>query len=388
MTPASLLLLMVAACVVTGCASTTTSQPSSGTKLSGGADSITYRPSEDDVAFLRSVELGGQQVRRRPAARNAPPAARLSVVDVRTRQTLATSAYDPAIGGYLFRMPARFAQAGVEPICLTLRTARGTPIPLRAERKDDDGYEFRNPAWEALVQRSTRIEAVRAELGPVEDQHALAEAELRAIESKYGAPVANGEQPCAAPAAGPAPARPAAAMDQAAAREAAPAVCALQWEARLGESAEAMFRDTGRPDTWARRASFRAAHDAMPVPSLEVAGGDLELIRSAAVGGPLVLQHQKGVRQFDSAHSACERRVEDIAAQTLAAWNDQVRNRAAAPQLARERCEADVLKVPQLRNRMREAQDRRTALAARLAEIERAGVSSAGAASLDAMRCR
>lgn len=388
MTPASLLFLAVTACALAGCASTTTSQPSSRTRLAGSAESITWRPSEDDVAFLRSVESGGQQIRRRTAAAQAAPTARLSVVAVGTRQMLATAAYDPAIGGYLFRLPARFAQAGVESICLTLRTARGTPVPLRAEGKDDDGYEFRNPAWEALVQRSTRIQAVRAELAPVEDQHALAEAELAAIEKKYGAPVANGQQPCAAPAAAPAPARPAAAMEKAAAAEAGPGVCALLWEARLGASAEAMFRDTGRADVWSGRASARAAHDALPAPALEVSGGDLELIRSAAVGGPLVLQHQKGLRQFDSAHAACERRVVELAAQMLAAWDEQVRNRAAAPQLARERCEADVRKVPPLRDRLREAQARRNALTARLEELERAGAASAGEASLDATRCR
>jgi len=381
--------LVLAACALgtAGCASTGEGPVPSKGRLSGSADSVTFRPAKEDLEFLQRAELGAQPPRRLRAGAPPPPSARLNVVAARTRQNIATANFDPAIGGYFFRMPARVANAGLGPICLTLRTARGTPIPLREERGEDDGYEFRNPAWEELVQKGGRIEAVKAELAPIDDQYLLAKAEVEAIEKKYGATVARGDQPCPTPAAGAAPPRPASAMDEGLAREAAPGLCALKWEALLGQNGAAMFKDTGKPDVWARRGDARAALDAMPMLSIDVSAADLELIRAAAVGGPLVLQHQKGVRAFDTAQRACERRVPQIAAESFAAWNDQVRNLASAPQQARQRCETDVAKVAGLEQRMRDAQARRAPLAARLADLEGAGRSGAGPEKLDSTRC-
>jgi len=383
------LALLIAACVLgtVGCASTGPSPAAPKGRVSGAADSVLFLPSEEDIEFLQRVDTGAPAPRRRKAAAASSPSTRLSVVPVRSRQAIASASFDPAVGGYLFRMPARIPNAGLEPICLTLRTARGTPIPLRQERGDDDGYEFRNPAWEELVQKAGRIEAVKAELAPIDDQYLLAKAERDAIGKKYGEPVASGSQPCPTPAAGPPPPRPASALEDGPAREAAPGMCALKWEASLGPSAAAMFEDAGKPEVWARRAEARVAFDAMPTLALDVSGGDLELIRSAAVGGPLVLQHQKGVQAFEAGQSACERRVPQMAAQALSGWNEQVKNLASAPQIARQRCEADVAKVAGLEERMRDAQAKRAPLAARLADLEEVGGTPAAPVKLDSTRC-
>ncbi|MCC7548817.1 MAG: hypothetical protein IT532_13710 [Burkholderiales bacterium] len=344
-------------------------------RLTGTAYSVTYRPAENELAQLGDVgQMIGVTSRRRAPARAADPAhgQRLLLVDGRSNAALATADYDGAAKWYFFQLPMNVALPDTGKLCLSLRTASGTPIPLRDEAREDDGYEFRHPIWESELRRAAELRADRSERARLEDEQILAKAELDAIEARYGARVVAGSEPCPLARAAAVPARPASALDERAARDAAPGLCALQWEQVLNAPAEALYRDAGRIADWGGRAAAKPHAAAFPGLRIVLGGGDLELARNAAVGGPLVLQHQKGLQVFDAGDRACQAEVMRMARDATAAWEQRVGDLGSAPERSRKRCETDIAKAPELRRRIQQAQAGERALGQRIASLEKA----------------
>lgn len=377
------LLLLAAVLGLVGCAS--------GPKLTGTAYTVTYRPSDDEAGSIASLAQALPSMTRRAQPRNrnaqASGAGGLVLVDARNGTPLASSSFDAAQKAYFFRLPLTVASPDARVFCLSMKSAQGASIPLRKERGGDDGYDFRNPLWESEVRRVASVRAMKSQLGALEDGEVLARAEIEAIERKYGAPVANGAQPCVAPVAPVTPARPEAAMDESNARAVAPAVCALKWEALMGPLAEALFRDAGRSVEWAGRAGARGPAAAMSGVSIALGAGDQDLVRAAAEGGPRVLQHQKGMQLFDAAQSGCIAQVARVAAESTAAWNERMKNVASAPLRAKERCENDVRQMPALREKLAQSARRRQQLESELKELERKEASATASADLLGEAC-
>lgn len=372
----SLLLLSIVGIV--GCAS--------GPQLTGTAYTVTYRPADAEAGSISSLAQALPAVTRRAQTRNRNPVAvagaGLVIVDVRNGTALASSSFDAAQKAYFFRLPLAVVSPDVRTLCLSMKNAQGATIPLRNERAGDDGYEFRNPLWEGELRRVARVRALKSQLSGLDDGDVLARAEIEAIERKYGAQVANGAQPCAAPVTPAPPARPEAAMDEASARAIAPALCALKWEAMMGALAETLFRDAGRTAEWEGRGRARAPAAAMSSVSIVLGAGDRDLVKAAAEGGPRVLQHQKGMQLFDGAQGGCVEQVVRVAAESTAAWTERVRNLASAPARAKERCEGDVRQVPALKEKLANAAQQRRQLEGELKELERKEASATESADL------
>lgn len=323
---------------------------------------------------------------RGPSAPAQPRAAggMLQLVLAANGQALASAGYDPQLRGWLFQLP--MAVRGPAPLCLAVRNAARQWLPLRS---GDDPFRFRNPLWEAELQRSAELAELRHETSALDRQLADAQARLQRVQADIDAdPLAQGGS-CALGPPPPEPERPPAALDAEPARAAAGGLCAARWDeafTRARVDAGRLFAEAGLGDDWAARAAAAPVAAALPALRLQASTPELQLIVDAASKGRLFLEHAEGLRALTRVHARCRSDAEAAAAAALRDWERARQTALDAPQRARAACLQRSAQADHLRALLQRAPGYRSELERRIDTLQR--VPSANAADrLDRQRC-
>jgi hypothetical protein len=325
---------------------------------------------------------------QRPAPARPQQHGLMRLVVSRGGQELATASYDSRLDGYLFRLPMA-VDVSRGPVCLVLKNASGASIPVRDARGTDDGFAFRNAAWEAEAARVGDLRELRSELANLNARVSQEAAELDRLQTDAGGIFTP--QDCPLGPAEPDPARPAAALAGDDAARLSGAVCALVWEQAFGRvsvDAGRLFGDAGASSDWSTRESARAVADAMPSLKLSVDERDSRLITDAAVKGRAYLEHADGVRAFIRVHASCKQDVARRAALEVQKWNAATDLARQAPQRSKARCEQRAARIQQLLATQGKATPYRTELERRIAQLERTPPAGADSVRIDNASCK
>jgi hypothetical protein len=325
-----------------------------------------------------------------PQSRPAParPAtAGMRLVLSTTGQELASASYDSRLGGYLFRLPMSAAVRG--PVCLVLKGPTGASLPVRDARGGDDGFAFRNIAWEAEAGRVGELTELRGELASLNARIEQERTELARLQADSGGVMQP--QDCTLGPVEPDPPRPAAALSVEDASRAAGGICALAWERAAGAAAASfgrLFADAGLAADWTGRESVRPAADGLTGLRLSFDDREGRLISTAASRGSAYLEHADGVRAFVRVQNACRQDVLRLAAAQVQAWQSAVDLARQAPQRAKARCEQRATRVQALLATQGKAAPFRTELERRIAHLAATPPAAADSARIDHVACR
>ena len=313
----------------------------------------------------------------------------LRLVNGRNGQELARAQFDARIEAYFFNLPFNLQTASSE-VCLVLKNAAGTSLPVRDEARSDDGYAFRNPLWEKELARISELNQLRAELKTLNDLLENAQQDyqhLRQEQAGAGMP----ENACVMPPPAEPPTRPSKALTVEMAQRIAGALCALKWEQQFSEwKAEPtrLFGEAGLAEDWRQRESQRGAEAVWTEIKLKLAPGDDDLIVNAAAKGHAYLEHADGIRAMNRVHGACRANVAEAAALANREWEAAKYAFRDAPTRAVKQCEARLARMEQLRQSQTSAPAYREALGRRIAELEAISTSASESKRLDNLPCK
>ncbi len=324
------------------------------------------------------------QPRRQPSL----PATMMRLVDGRTGLPFATANYDATIDGYMFRLPMTI-DVGRGDVCLLIKNAAGVSIPVRDERAGDDGYAFRNPAWQAEAGRLGELATLRAEHAGLVADLDKGTREIEAAQAENGG-VTQASQ-CQDGAAQPDPPRPPGALDPADAAARAGAICAVAWERSFEPTRidpGRLFGEAGLAADWAAREAARPVAQSLRGLRLELRDNDARTIPDAAAKGRAYLEHAEGLRAMVRVHNACKAEVDRLAAGEVRAWQNAVEVARAAPRLARAACEQRIARIDQLRARLAKGPAFRQELERRIATLDAGAPPAADSIRIDSLACK
>lgn len=313
----------------------------------------------------------------------------LSLINGRNGQELARAQFDARIEAYFFNLPFNLQTASPE-VCLVLKNAAGTSLPVRDEARGDDGYAFRNPLWEKELARVSELNQLRVELKSLNDLLENAQQEyqrLRQEQASAGMP----EDACVMPPPAEPPARPAKALTEEMAQRIAGTLCALKWEHQFIEwrvDPSRLFGEAGLAEDWRQRDLQRGTDSIWTEIKLKLAPGDDDLILNAAVKGHAYLEHADGIRAFNRAHGTCRANVAETAAMANREWEAAKSAVRDFPTRSVKQCEARLARREQLRQSLSSAPAYREALGKRIAELEAISTSASESRRLDNLQCR
>jgi len=305
-----------------------------------------------------------------PAAAPAPQIVRL--FDLQARREIARAAYDARIGGWMFQMPLSGIDAKPNR-CLGLVDMRNMLIPVRRPSHIDNGGGFQHPAWELELSRATELASLRQERSAVDGQMRSADAELARIQVETGLPLGSTAAQCPLPAEPPAPARPAAAVEESNVASISGALCAWRWSIDIGSKVDLgrLFDDAGVTADWRARSSAQAHSEAFGSLRIRLSPQDASLVVDAATKGKTFLEHSDGIRVVRRAHAACRDEVARMASAAREAWGKDIEAAKHFPQRARQACAEKLARAAQLQAGKAAAPALLAALDNRIAQAER-----------------
>lgn len=274
----------------------------------------------------------------------------LRLVDVRSRRELARSVWDAQLNGYFFQLPLTGAPVA-SPTCLALVDGYNRYVPVRDIAGNDPGTSFAHPRWDELLGRSSELAGLKAEQATLQAQRQQAGDELMRLQAEASAAGAVTPGRCPLPPPPPPPARPADAMEAADAQRTSAALCALRWEQAIGNSAQLgrLFAEAGLASDWEGRGSAREIAERMQSVRLNLSQSDIALVQDAALKGRTFLQHADGVRALVGGQDLCRRAMLAHAEQARASWQLATEAVKSQPERERQRCEARIARIVQLK---------------------------------------
>jgi hypothetical protein len=370
--------------------------PAWGVELSGTAFTVIYRgpaqaPTDqaapagrpqmnlpNNIRPLFRIQTPTPQVQR---GAGAGAGAILRLADARNGAEVARASYDPRLDGWMFQLPMNASPAGGG--CMTLRSASGGMLALRDSSGADDGLSFFNPLWANELGRQIELAEIKRDLATLDARQAEAQAEQSRLQAAWPAAA------CEAPPVPPDPARPAAAIDPAEARAAAPGVCAARWHQVLSKYVDLgrMFQDAGLASDWASREAGAGAAQALPQLRLNASVDELNLVLDAARKGRAFLEHANGVQILQRVQAVCRAELPAQAAAATREWEALVQQARQTPARVLKECQAGKARLEQLKTQLGAGAPYR-------AELERRATSLASAlppttsVSLDQSLCR
>ncbi len=323
-----------------------------------------------------------------PYGRQQPVnAGALRLINGRSGQEIARTGFDPSINGYLFRLPLK-ADLSQGDVCLVFKNSMGASIAVRDERRDDDGYAFRNPDWEAEVSRNAELTELRAELSSLTKRLATEQSEL----AKLGAdPDTAGTGPCTLGPALPEPLRPVAALPPDEAAGVSGGICAVRWESAFGRAnvdPSRLFADANLSGDWDARAKQRQTAAALGDLRLSVSASDSQQLLDAALKGRAFLEHADGVKTLVRLHDHCKAEVVRLTATQNALWAQAREAALQAPQRAKAQCEAKRARLEQIKTTQAKGQSYQAQIEKRLTVLESNTPSTSDTTRIDGKACK
>lgn len=354
-------------------------------ELQGSAYSILFR--SDAPASTRAPARPAYPYNRAyPPPQTVPsgPSGPYSLFASSIQKVVAQAHYDPRLKGYFFKLPMNL-EFPPGPVCLVLKDARGTSVPVRDERKGDDGYAFHNAMWEAEQGRGRDLAAQRASLRALLSERDSAQTEIGAAAAEPVEPAG-----CVAPPQPPEPPRPASALSDEEARALAGGICARKWVDRLGsvQAAELLYRDAGLAGDWAARDRAEAAARAFTALRIDISDEDLERIKAGARRGIGYLEHDEGVHRLKEKTGICKAEVPKQAASAGQRWETAKQAARDAPALAVLACQSKLARVAELRRGLSNSVERERELRQRIDRLEKSEPGASDTARIDGASCK
>lgn len=249
---------------------------------------------------------------------------------------LSYGSVDQTTGALRFTLPMPDALSGEQAICLMI-VGNGGPVSVRSGSSGMQQYTFRNPLWEAELQRLTTVKRAEHEIQKRAGEERAARIAVEQSEQPLKVMNARSPQECREGDPVPIPPRPIDALAEAERKPAADGVCAAAWEEILGETAGIYYQLANRPDVWKGRKAELSRQQRMNY-YFRPPAKNLNALRVAPQEGERWMYYSATVDFFQSLTAGCETRVAQAFADETARWEQAIHEARAAPAKALAYC--------------------------------------------------
>ena len=250
---------------------------------------------------------------------------------------LSYGSVDQSTGALRFTLPMPDGLSGEQAICLMI-VGNGGPVSVRPTSSGAEQYTFRNPLWEAELQRLTVVKRTEQEVQRLVVEAHIAKA--AAVQSEQPLKTINAQSPqeCREGPPVPIPPRPTDAVVETERKPTAAGVCAASWEEVLGDSAGGYYQLASRDATWEARKAESARQKRMHY-DFGLKPKQWHALRIAPHEGERWVYYDATVALFHALTSECETRVVQAFADETMRWEQAIQEAQAAPAKVLSRCQ-------------------------------------------------